>query len=85
MLIYDVFGRHIGVQRQGERWLLFRVDLNERKCSPLRGIIIPDDLPEAEIPAGWAIFFTKRQARAILTSGLWSSVYGQLLFCSTTR
>lgn len=46
MLIYDVFGRHIGVQRQGERWLLFRVDLNERKCSPLRGIIIPDDLPE---------------------------------------
>ncbi|WP_423786906.1 DUF7661 family protein, partial [Klebsiella michiganensis] len=30
MLIYDVFGRHIGVQRQGERWLLFRVDLNER-------------------------------------------------------
>ena len=52
MLIYDVFGRHIGVQRQGERLLLFRVDLNERKCSPLRGIIIPDDLPEAEIP-GW--------------------------------
>ena len=52
MLIYDVFGRHIGVQRQGECWLLFRVDLNERKCSPLRGIIIPDDLPEAEIP-GW--------------------------------
>ncbi|MDU7369717.1 MAG: hypothetical protein E7L08_02510 [Klebsiella michiganensis] len=50
MLIYDVFGRHIGVQRQGERWLLFRVVLNERKCSPLRGIIIPDDLPEAEIP-----------------------------------
>lgn len=50
MLIYDVFGRHIGVQRQGERWLLFRVDLNERKCSPLRGIIIPDDFPEAEIP-----------------------------------
>ncbi|MEB7546450.1 DUF7661 family protein [Klebsiella grimontii] len=29
MLIYNVFGRHIGVQRQGERWQLFRVDLTE--------------------------------------------------------
>ena len=52
MLIYDVFGRHIGVQRQGERWQLFRVDLNEGKFSPLAGVIIPDDLTEAEIP-GW--------------------------------
>lgn len=46
MLIYNVFGRHIGVQRQGERWRIFRVDLNERKFSPLAGIIIPDDLAE---------------------------------------
>ena len=52
MLIYNVFGRHIGVQRQGERWRIFRVDLNERKFSPLAGIIIPDDLAEEEIP-GW--------------------------------
>ena len=52
MLIYDVFGRHIGVQRRHGRWLLFRVDLNERKYSPLHGVIIPDDLTEAEIP-GW--------------------------------
>ncbi|MDU1516802.1 MAG: hypothetical protein E6856_07500 [Klebsiella michiganensis] len=52
MLIYNVFGRHIGVQRQGERWQLFRVDLNEGKFSPLAGFIIPDDLTEAEIP-GW--------------------------------
>ena len=52
MLIYNVFGRHIGVQRQGERWQLFRVDLNEGKFSPLAGVIIPDDLTEAEIP-GW--------------------------------
>ena len=52
MLIYKVFGRHIGVQRQGERWQLFRVDLNEGKFSPLAGVIIPDDLTEAEIP-GW--------------------------------
>lgn len=52
MLIYNVFGRHIGVQRQGERWQLFRVDLNEGEFSPLAGVIIPDDLTEAEIP-GW--------------------------------
>ena len=52
MLIYDVFGRHIGAQRRDGRWLLFRVDLNERKYSPLHGVIIPDDLTEAEIP-GW--------------------------------
>ncbi|TYG05592.1 hypothetical protein DJ548_15640 [Klebsiella grimontii] len=52
MLIYNVFGRHIGVQRQGERWQLFRVDLNEGKFSPLAGVIIPDDLTEAKIP-GW--------------------------------
>ena len=52
MLIYNVFGRHIGVQRQGERWHLFRVDLNQGKFSPLAADIIPDDLTEAEIP-GW--------------------------------
>ena len=52
MLIYNVFGRHIGVQRQGERWQLFRVDLNEGKFSPLAGVITPDDLTAAEIP-GW--------------------------------
>ncbi|MDG1643191.1 hypothetical protein DA718_15005 [Klebsiella huaxiensis] len=52
MLIYNVFGRHIGVKREGERWLVFRVDLSEGKYSPLHGVIIPDDLTEAEIP-GW--------------------------------
>lgn len=52
MLIYDVFGRHIGVQREGERWLVFRADLTERKFSRLYEVIIPDDLTEAEIP-GW--------------------------------
>ncbi|WP_159237681.1 DUF7661 family protein [Raoultella terrigena] len=52
MLIYDVFGRHIGVQREGERWLVFRADLTERKFSRLYEVIIPDDLTEIEIP-GW--------------------------------
>lgn len=52
MLIYDVFGRHIGVQREGERWLVFRADLTERKFSRLYEVIIPDDLTETEI-LGW--------------------------------
>jgi len=52
MLIYDVFGRHIGVQRKDGRWLVFRVDMSERKFSRLYDVIIPDDLTEAEI-SGW--------------------------------
>lgn len=52
MLIYDVFGRHIGVQREGERWLVFRVDMTEQKYSRLYDVIIPDEFTEAEI-SGW--------------------------------
>ena len=52
MLIYNVFGRHIGVKREGGRWLVFRADLTERKFSRLYDIAIPNDLTEAEIP-GW--------------------------------
>lgn len=52
MLIYDVFGRHIGVQRQHDRWLVFRVDMSEQKFSRLYDVIIPDDLTETEI-VGW--------------------------------
>ncbi|BDH46910.1 hypothetical protein TUM12370_29540 [Salmonella enterica subsp. enterica serovar Choleraesuis] len=52
MLIYNVFGRHIGVKRKGQRWQAFRVDLNERKYSRLYDITLPDELREQEI-AGW--------------------------------
>lgn len=52
MLIYNVFGRHIGVQLKNDRWLVFRADLTERKFSRLYDIIIPDDMTESEI-AGW--------------------------------
>ncbi|HAT3644688.1 hypothetical protein [Raoultella ornithinolytica] len=52
MLIFDVFGRHIGVQREGDRWLVFRVDMTEQKYSRLYDVIIPDELTDAEIP-GW--------------------------------
>lgn len=52
MIIYDVFGRHIGVQREDGRWLVYRIDLTERKSSRLYEVIIPDDFSETEIP-GW--------------------------------
>lgn len=50
MLIYNVFGRHLGVKREGQHWLVFRADLTERKFSRLYDIAIPDDLTEEEIP-----------------------------------
>jgi len=50
MLIFNVFGRHIGVKREGERWLVFLADLAERKFSRLYEIAIPDDMTEDEIP-----------------------------------
>ena len=31
VLIYNVFGRHIGVKREGGRWLVFRADLTGRQ------------------------------------------------------
>ena len=52
MLIYQVFNRYIGVRRERSRWLVYRVDLNERKSSRLSDVIIPDELTEAELP-GW--------------------------------
>jgi len=52
MLIYNVFGRHIGVQRENDQWLVFRAELTERKLSRLHDIAIPDDMTEGEI-AGW--------------------------------
>ncbi|ENB5463153.1 hypothetical protein ABH194_005491, partial [Escherichia coli] len=48
MLIYNVFGRHIGVKREGDHWLVFRADLTERKFSRLYDIVIPDDMTEDE-------------------------------------
>ena len=58
MLIYNVFGRHIGVQRKNDRWLVFRADLTERKFSRLYDIAILDDMAEGEI-AGWVTFSMK--------------------------
>ncbi|OKB79563.1 hypothetical protein BMT49_15180 [Escherichia coli] len=52
MLIYNVFGRHIGVKREGDHCQVFRADLTERKFSRLYDIVIPDDMTEDEIP-GW--------------------------------
>ncbi|MCI1027631.1 DUF7661 family protein [Pantoea dispersa] len=52
MLIYDVFGRHIGVLRKEDGWQVFRADVTERKFSRMFDIAIPDDMPEDEI-ADW--------------------------------
>ena len=46
VLIYNVFGRHIGIKREGVRWLVFRADLTERKFSRLYDIAIPDNMTE---------------------------------------
>ncbi|BBR38687.1 hypothetical protein WP3W19E03_12120 [Aeromonas veronii] len=50
MMIFSVFGRLVGVKREGEQWLLFNVSLPERKYSRIRDVIIPDFLTENEIP-----------------------------------
>lgn len=52
MMIFNVFGRHLGVKREGGRWQVYRVDLTEQKCSRLYDVIIPDDVTEEEI-SGW--------------------------------
>ncbi|WP_241649995.1 DUF7661 family protein [Rosenbergiella collisarenosi] len=52
MMIYKVFGRYLGVKREGRSWLVFRVDLTEQKFSRLYDIVIPDDMTEEEI-SGW--------------------------------
>lgn len=57
MLIYNVFGRHIGVQRKNDRWLVFRADPKERKFSRLYDIAIPDDMTESEIAGRLADIF----------------------------
>ena len=50
MMIYNVFGRFIGVKPATHGWQVFRVDMTERKFSRLYEVIIPDELTEAEIP-----------------------------------
>ncbi|SMB48196.1 conserved hypothetical protein [Serratia proteamaculans] len=64
MLIYNVFGRYVGVKRVENHWLVFRADMTDRKFSRLYEIIIPDELTEAEI-AGWLgdIFHEAASAR----------------------
>ena len=52
MLIYNVFGRYLGVKRVDDCWLVFRADLTEKKFSRLYDIVIPDNITEDEI-LGW--------------------------------
>lgn len=49
MLVYNVFGRHLGDQHENDRWLVFRADLTERNFSRLYDVAIPDDMTEGDI------------------------------------
>ncbi|CAI2515257.1 MULTISPECIES: DUF7661 family protein [Serratia] len=49
MMIFNVFGRLLGVKRAGDRWQLFRVTLPERKYARSYDIVLPDELTESEI------------------------------------
>ncbi|MBU9824382.1 hypothetical protein FS594_09845 [Rahnella aquatilis] len=44
MMVFNVFGRTIGVKAAESGWKLYRVDLTENKHSPLRGYVIPPDV-----------------------------------------
>lgn len=52
MMIYNVFGRLIGVKPAPQGWQLFRVDPAEGKHSRIYDVIIPEFITEQEIP-GW--------------------------------
>lgn len=52
MMIFNIFGRYLGVKRENYRWLVFRVDLTEQKFSRLYDIVIPNDITEKDI-SGW--------------------------------
>ncbi|HEJ7038765.1 TPA: DUF7661 family protein [Serratia liquefaciens] len=49
MMIFNVFGRLLGVKRAGGQWQLFRVTLPERKYARGYDIVLPDELTESEI------------------------------------
>ena len=52
MLMFNVFGRTLGVKAVSSGWELYRIDLNENKSSRLHGYIIPADV-ETEGLAQW--------------------------------
>ncbi|MBP1128547.1 hypothetical protein JOE25_000090 [Serratia sp. PL17] len=49
MMIFNVFGRLLGVKRVGAEWQLFRVTLPERKYARSHDIVLPDELAEDDI------------------------------------
>ncbi|MDW5500835.1 hypothetical protein R6Y99_13675 [Pseudomonas lundensis] len=49
MMIFNVFGRLLGVKRVGMEWQLFRVTLPERKYARSYDIVLPEELTEGEI------------------------------------
>lgn len=64
MMIFNVFGRLLGVKRIGDEWRLFRVTLPERKYAPSHDIVLPADLREEEIAGYLGIFITRPRRRS---------------------
>lgn len=67
MMIFNVFGRLMGVKRGGEEWLLFRVTLPERKYVRSYDIVLPEALAEADIAGYLGIFIMKRRPKGTPT------------------
>jgi len=49
MMIFNVFGRLLGVKKVADRWQAFNVTLPERKYSPSHEVSIPNFIEEHEI------------------------------------
>ncbi len=52
MMIYNVFGKLLGVKKSADGWQVFRVDLAGGKHPRLHEMVIPDFVNEEEI-LGW--------------------------------
>ncbi|WP_414148486.1 hypothetical protein ACMGGR_06980 [Erwinia sp. BNK-24-b] len=49
MMIFNVFGRTMGIKAINSGWALYRVDLNENKFSRLYDYSVPADLSSDEL------------------------------------
>lgn len=52
MMVYDVFGRTIGIQKAQGEWQVFLLDESTGKRSRVTDVVIPDFVGEDEI-TGW--------------------------------
>lgn len=64
MMIFNVFGRLLGVKRIGDEWRLFRVTLPERKYAPATISCCRPICAKRRSPAIWGIFITRPRRRS---------------------